>query len=222
VARTLEQLADHRLRLAQRVGVGGIDEVHAVLSRVGGDAARLGPVGLVGEHHRARHNAETLSGLLPSERYCMVRPGRCGGWASEGRDASADRTPDNAIEAASSKHERDEADPHCRRRRRLHRPGPHRSGATEHDLRAQRRRRPVARCTCHADAAGVPLYTSLAELLAGTSPTGDPGHAEPLHVTHALECIAAGVPMLLEKPIAPTVPRPSGWSRLPTPSTPRS
>ncbi len=64
---------------------------------------------------------------------------------------------------------------------------------------------PAARA--HADAAGVPLYTSLAELLAGDKPDGvilaTPNQ---LHVTHALECIAAGVPMLLEKPIAPTVP----------------
>ena len=64
---------------------------------------------------------------------------------------------------------------------------------------------PAARA--HADAAGVPLYTSLAELLAGDKPDGVIlATPNPLHVTHALECIAAGVPMLLEKPIAPTVP----------------
>jgi predicted dehydrogenase len=58
----------------------------------------------------------------------------------------------------------------------------------------------------HADAAGVPLHASLAELFAKDKPDGvvlaTPNH---LHVPQALECIAAGVPMLLEKPIAQTV-----------------
>jgi predicted dehydrogenase len=58
----------------------------------------------------------------------------------------------------------------------------------------------------HADAAGVPLYMSLAELFAKSKPDGvvlaTPNH---LHAPQALECIAAGVPMLLEKPIAQTV-----------------
>jgi predicted dehydrogenase len=58
----------------------------------------------------------------------------------------------------------------------------------------------------HADAAGVPLYASLAELLARDKPDGVVlATPNPLHVPHALECIAAGVPMLLEKPIAQTV-----------------
>lgn len=58
----------------------------------------------------------------------------------------------------------------------------------------------------HADAAGVPLYASLAELFANDKPDGVVlATPNPLHVPHALECIAAGVPMLLEKPIAPTV-----------------
>jgi predicted dehydrogenase len=58
----------------------------------------------------------------------------------------------------------------------------------------------------HADAAGVALYASLGELFAKDRPDGvvlaTPNR---LHVPQALECIAAGVPMLLEKPIAPTL-----------------
>jgi predicted dehydrogenase len=54
--------------------------------------------------------------------------------------------------------------------------------------------------------AGVPLYKSLGELFAKNRPDGvilaTPNQ---LHVEHALACIAAGVPCLLEKPIAPTV-----------------
>jgi predicted dehydrogenase len=54
---------------------------------------------------------------------------------------------------------------------------------------------------------GVPLYGTIEELLAKDRPDGviiaTPNH---LHVPHALQCIAAGLPMLLEKPIAPTVP----------------
>jgi predicted dehydrogenase len=54
--------------------------------------------------------------------------------------------------------------------------------------------------------AGVPLYKSLDELFAQSRPDGvilaTPNQ---LHVEHALKCIAAAVPMLLEKPIAPTV-----------------
>jgi predicted dehydrogenase len=58
----------------------------------------------------------------------------------------------------------------------------------------------------HADAAGVPLYASLAELFAKDKPDGVVlATPNPLHVPHALECIAAGMPMLLEKPIAQTV-----------------
>ena len=57
-----------------------------------------------------------------------------------------------------------------------------------------------------AAAAGVTLYKSLAELFAADRPDGivlaTPNR---LHVTQALECIAAGVPQLLEKPIASTV-----------------
>jgi predicted dehydrogenase len=54
--------------------------------------------------------------------------------------------------------------------------------------------------------AGVPLYTSLQELLAQNPPDGlvlaTPNH---LHVLQGLQCIDAGLPILLEKPIATTV-----------------
>ncbi len=54
--------------------------------------------------------------------------------------------------------------------------------------------------------AHVPLYKSLDELFAKDRPDGvilaTPNQ---LHVEHALKCVAAGVPCLLEKPIAPTV-----------------
>jgi predicted dehydrogenase len=63
---------------------------------------------------------------------------------------------------------------------------------------------PAARA--HADAAGVPLYASLAELLHKDRPDGVVlATPNQLHLPHALECIAAGMPILLEKPIAPTV-----------------
>ncbi len=54
--------------------------------------------------------------------------------------------------------------------------------------------------------AGVPLFTSLDELLAHDRPDGvilaTPNQ---LHVPQALQCIAAGLPILVEKPIATTV-----------------
>jgi predicted dehydrogenase len=54
--------------------------------------------------------------------------------------------------------------------------------------------------------AGVPLYASLEELLAQDRPDGlilaTPNQ---LHVPQALQCIAVGLPILLEKPIATTV-----------------
>ena len=54
--------------------------------------------------------------------------------------------------------------------------------------------------------AGVPLYKSLDELFEKNRPDGvilaTPNQ---LHLEHALKCITAGVPMLLEKPITPTV-----------------
>lgn len=63
---------------------------------------------------------------------------------------------------------------------------------------------PAARAI--ADAAGVPPYASLAECFTKDKPDGVVlATPNPLHVPHALECIAARVPMLLEKPIAQTV-----------------
>jgi predicted dehydrogenase len=57
-----------------------------------------------------------------------------------------------------------------------------------------------------ATSAGVPLYRSLDELFERDAPDGVVlATPNSLHVEHALRCIAAGVPMLLEKPIAPTV-----------------
>lgn len=57
-----------------------------------------------------------------------------------------------------------------------------------------------------ADKAGVPLYRSLEEMLSRDRPDGviiaTPNQ---LHVPHALLCIEADLPILLEKPIAPTV-----------------
>ncbi|MDA8258262.1 MAG: Gfo/Idh/MocA family oxidoreductase [Betaproteobacteria bacterium] len=54
-----------------------------------------------------------------------------------------------------------------------------------------------------ARAAGVPLYASLAELLVEDRPDGvilaTPNQ---LHVEHGLACIAAGIPTLIEKPVA--------------------
>lgn len=54
--------------------------------------------------------------------------------------------------------------------------------------------------------AGVPLYRSIEELLAGDRPEGlvlaTPNQ---LHLPQALQCIATGLPILLEKPIATTV-----------------
>jgi predicted dehydrogenase len=57
-----------------------------------------------------------------------------------------------------------------------------------------------------AAAQGVPLYISLDELLAQAKPDGIIlATPNALHVTQALQCMAAGVPLLLEKPIATTV-----------------
>jgi len=54
--------------------------------------------------------------------------------------------------------------------------------------------------------AGVPLFKSIEELLANDRPDGlvlaTPNH---LHVPQALQCIDAGIPILLEKPIATSV-----------------
>jgi hypothetical protein len=64
----LEQAADHRLRGAARVHVGGVDEVHAVLARVGDDARGLGKLGLVAEHHRAQAQRGHLERALAQWR----------------------------------------------------------------------------------------------------------------------------------------------------------
>ena len=57
-----------------------------------------------------------------------------------------------------------------------------------------------------AAAARVPLFKSLAELFAADRPDGIVlATPNQLHVVQGLECIAAGVPQLLEKPIASTV-----------------
>jgi len=57
-----------------------------------------------------------------------------------------------------------------------------------------------------AQRAGVPLYASLDELIARDRPDGvvlaTPNR---LHVEHAMRCLRAGLPMLLEKPIAVTL-----------------
>jgi predicted dehydrogenase len=54
--------------------------------------------------------------------------------------------------------------------------------------------------------AGVPHYDSLDELLARDKPDGMVlATPNKLHVAHALQCINAGLPTLLEKPIASTV-----------------
>ena len=65
---------------------------------------------------------------------------------------------------------------------------------------------PAPAAKAHADAAGAPLYASLAELFAKNKPDGVVlATPNALHVPQALECIEARLPMLLEKPIAPTV-----------------
>lgn len=63
---------------------------------------------------------------------------------------------------------------------------------------------PAARAT--ADAAGVPLYASIADLLAQQRPDGLVlATPNALHVPQALQCVDAGLPILLEKPMATTV-----------------
>jgi predicted dehydrogenase len=58
----------------------------------------------------------------------------------------------------------------------------------------------------HAQAAGVALYTSLEHLLAQERPDAVIlATPNALHLAHALVCVQAGLPFLLEKPITPTV-----------------
>lgn len=62
--------------------------------------------------------------------------------------------------------------------------------------------------------AGVPVYKSLAELLARDRPDGViVATPNQLHVEHAMQCIDAGLPLLLEKPITPTVEEGEGLVR---------
>ncbi len=57
-----------------------------------------------------------------------------------------------------------------------------------------------------ATAAGVPWYRTLEEMLGGDPPDAViVATPNALHVAHAQACIAAGLPVLLEKPVAPTV-----------------
>lgn len=57
-----------------------------------------------------------------------------------------------------------------------------------------------------ADNAGVPRYESLEDLLENDRPNGVVlATPNQFHVPHALVCMAAGLPMLLEKPLASTV-----------------
>jgi predicted dehydrogenase len=65
---------------------------------------------------------------------------------------------------------------------------------------------PSPAAQAQAQVAGVPLFKSLAELFANDRPDGVVlATPNQLHVPQALECIQARLPMLLEKPIAPTV-----------------
>lgn len=63
-----------------------------------------------------------------------------------------------------------------------------------------------AKAAAEAKRRGVPLHASLAELFAGDRPDGvilaTPNR---MHVEQGLECVAAGVPALIEKPVADNV-----------------
>ena len=65
---------------------------------------------------------------------------------------------------------------------------------------------PAPAAAAIAERARVPLFRSLEELLARQRPDGVVlATPNALHVPQALACIEAGLPVLLEKPIAPTV-----------------
>lgn len=62
---------------------------------------------------------------------------------------------------------------------------------------------PVSRAT--AETLGIPTYPGIAELMAKARPEGVVlATPTPLHLDQGLECIAAGCPVLIEKPIAVT------------------
>lgn len=65
---------------------------------------------------------------------------------------------------------------------------------------------PAPGSVAFARAAGVPRYATLAELFAQTKPDGVVlATPNQLHVEQALQCIDAGIPVLVEKPVAHTV-----------------
>jgi predicted dehydrogenase len=65
---------------------------------------------------------------------------------------------------------------------------------------------PAPNAVAAAQKYGVPLYVSLSELFAKDRPDGIVlATPNQLHLPHAKECMDAGLPILLEKPITPTV-----------------
>ena len=88
----------------------------------------------------------------------------------------------------------------------LHRPRARRGARGEPDVRAVRHRRPVARRAAQAAErrrAAVPIARGAARR--SDRPDGVVlATPNQLHVPQALQCIDAGLPILLEKPIAPT------------------
>jgi predicted dehydrogenase len=65
---------------------------------------------------------------------------------------------------------------------------------------------PAPSAVAAAQKYGVPLYASLGELFAKDRPDGIVlATPNQLHLPHAKECMDAGLPILLEKPITPTV-----------------
>ena len=65
---------------------------------------------------------------------------------------------------------------------------------------------PAPAARARAGEFGVPCFASIDELIAKDRPDGMIlATPNALHVEHALTCIAAGLPMLIEKPVAPSV-----------------
>jgi predicted dehydrogenase len=65
---------------------------------------------------------------------------------------------------------------------------------------------PAPQAAVHAQRFGVALYRSLDEMLARDTPDGVIlSTPNPLHTEQGLACIQAGLPTLIEKPIAPTI-----------------